>query len=95
MNSGAPPWTQGALDRVPCPNCGKQCNFTNLESQKLLDTGHRCFCEHCGRSMEVVSIAKVTVVAVRPDLRGRRATATAPVRQIAPRGRIMKAIARR
>lgn len=61
-----PKWTKGTLDRVPCPNCGKICDFRNLESQNLLDTGHRMTCEHCGRVMEVVGIQRLTLVAVRP-----------------------------
>lgn len=60
------PWSQGASDRVPCPSCGKPNSMVELDSQQLLDTGHRVDCMHCHRMMEVVAIRVVKVVAVRP-----------------------------
>ena len=60
-----PPWTHGPLERVPCPHCGKANDFRELHSEQLLDTGHTVSCNYCGRMMEVVRMAVITVVAVR------------------------------
>jgi hypothetical protein len=69
-----PKWTQGSIDRVPCPHCGKPNDFRELEMQQLLDTGHRVICrgenpgEGCGRLMEVAAIRVIKVIAVRPAM---------------------------
>lgn len=62
------PWVHGLVDRVPCPWCGKHNNLAVLQDQRLLDTGHRLFCDQCHRSMEVVAVRQVTLVSVRADL---------------------------
>jgi len=66
-----PKWSQGPLERVPCPHCGKPNDFRELANQQLIDTGHKMICQGsdgqsgCGRSMEVTAIRNITVVAVR------------------------------
>lgn len=73
------PWTQGPVDRVPCPHCNKPLDFRELDGQQLLDTGHEVFCDHCNRSMEVAAIRVVKLIGVRPttnqrsNSRGRQA----------------------
>jgi hypothetical protein len=68
-----PKWTQGTIDRVPCPHCGRANDFRELKGQQLLDTGHEVICrseqagEGCGRMMVVAAIRDVTIVAVRPS----------------------------
>ena len=62
---------QGPIDRVPCPHCGKPNDFRVMKEQQLYDTGHQCFCDHCGRSMEITSIRQVEVVSVRKDPSGK------------------------
>lgn len=62
------PVVRGTLDSVPCPHCGKPNDYRILHEQQLLDTGHLCSCDHCGRMMEVARIAPMIVVSVRePD----------------------------
>lgn len=77
---------QGPLHAVPCPHCGGFNDLREMQAQQLLDTGHRFLCDHCERSMEVLSIRPVTVVVVRksqdlgtigPGGLARRATAPA------------------
>jgi hypothetical protein len=58
--------TQGTVSSVPCPHCGKPMDFRELKNQQLLDTGHKCTCDHCKRLVEVVGIHVVEVVVVRP-----------------------------
>lgn len=60
------PTTMGPLDRVPCPHCQHQNTFVHLDSQQLLDTGHRMSCDGCKRMMEVTNIRVVKFVQVRP-----------------------------
>lgn len=59
------PWLRGTVNAVPCPHCGHKNNFTELESQQLLDTGHEVACDKCHRMMEVCQIALVKVIGVR------------------------------
>jgi len=40
--------------------------MVELDSQQLLDTGHRVDCGHCGRVMEVVGVRVIKAIAVRP-----------------------------
>lgn len=67
-----PKWSQGTVERVPCPHCGRINDFRNLASQQLLDTGHKVTCQGeqpgdgCGLLMEVVGVKVLTVIAVRP-----------------------------
>lgn len=61
----AQPWVSGAANKVPCPSCGKANDFSHLESQRILDTGHVVSCDACGRSMEVTSVRQLTIVSVR------------------------------
>jgi len=56
---------QGPINSVPCPHCGKGNDLREMQAQTLLDTGHKFLCDHCNRSMEVLSIRTVTVVTVR------------------------------
>lgn len=58
--------TQGPVSSVPCPHCGKAMDFRELKNQQLLDTGHRCICDHCDRLVEVVGMQMIEVVVVRP-----------------------------
>jgi predicted RNA-binding Zn-ribbon protein involved in translation (DUF1610 family) len=64
-----PPTTQGRLEAVPCPHCGKTNSFATVASEQLLDTGHEFDCDHCGGMMEVVAITPVTMVKVRKSTR--------------------------
>lgn len=73
MSSNQQPIRKGPIDSVPCPWCGQPNDFRMLAEQQLLDTGHRCFCDHCGMSMEVAAVRPVTIVAVRQDPKGGRA----------------------
>jgi NAD-dependent SIR2 family protein deacetylase len=59
------PTTNGPINAVRCPHCGKNNDFRDMQSQQLLDTGAIADCDHCGRHMEVVSIRPVVVVTVR------------------------------
>lgn len=82
MANQLPPGTsqrtvQGPIHQVPCPHCGKPNDFRTLKGQQLLDTGHCMFCDHCGRSMEVVKIATVEFLVVRRD----------PTNKVAPQRR--------
>jgi predicted RNA-binding Zn-ribbon protein involved in translation (DUF1610 family) len=63
--SRLPPTTQGSIEQVPCPHCGKPNDLRELESQQLLDTGHEIICDHCGRLFDIVGIKHVKVVVVR------------------------------
>lgn len=68
-----PKWTQGTVDRVPCPHCGRPNDFRELDMQQLLDTGHEVTCrgensgDGCGRLMVVAAIKILKVVAVKPS----------------------------
>jgi uncharacterized Zn finger protein len=62
-----PKTTQGQINRVPCPHCGKPQDFRELQQAQLLDTGHQVVCEECGRLQTVTAIRVVTIVVVRPD----------------------------
>ena len=76
--------TSGPINGVRCPHCGKNNDFRMLHDQQLLDTGHKFDCDHCKRLMEVVRIAPVLVVSVRPATG--RATHVNPSRNLpAPR----------
>lgn len=59
------PWVRGTVNEVPCPHCSHKNNFTELDSQQLLDTGHRVACDKCHLMMEVCQIVIVKVVGVR------------------------------
>lgn len=83
-NGTSPKAIQGPIDRVPCPHCGRHNDFRQLKGQQLLDTGHCMFCDHCGRSMEVVRIATVELVVVRQDPTGK----VAPQRVAAARAQL-------
>jgi len=67
-----PKSTQGTVDRVPCPHCGRPNDFRELDTQQLLDTGHRVICrgenagEGCGQLMEVVAVRVFKMLAVKP-----------------------------
>ncbi len=80
-----PKWTQGPVDRVPCPHCGKPKDFRELDSQQLLDTGHEVICrddngEGCGQLMMVAAIRVIKVLAVKP-MRGMPASGQAQARE--------------
>jgi len=62
----------GSIDRVPCPWCGKPNDYRIMQSEQLLDTGNQHFCDHCGYSMEIVSMRTVELVTVRKDPSGKR-----------------------
>lgn len=84
-----PKWTQGPLHSVPCPNCGRTNDFRHLEQQQLLDTGHKILCgldndssrPGCGQSMEVVRVATIKMVAVRPNRGGTVSRNEAPAHE--------------
>lgn len=59
------PTTNGPINAVRCPHCGKPNDFRDLQQQQLLDTGHIAECDHCRRLMEVIRIAPVTIITVR------------------------------
>lgn len=68
-----PPTTKtvtGTINATPCPHCGHACDFRDLNSQQLLDTGNTMQCERCKRIMQVVRIVVVTTVTVRQAGRG-------------------------
>jgi len=54
----------GAIDKVPCPHCGKPNNFRHLQDQQLLDTGNTASCDHCGGNMKILRILPVTMITV-------------------------------
>lgn len=67
--------TQGPIDRVPCPWCGKGNDFRIMASEQLVDTGNEHFCDHCGYSMEIVAMRTVELIAVKKNPKGGRAPA--------------------
>lgn len=94
---GANATVQGTIDRVPCPHCSKPSDLRDLQSQQLLDTGHKLSCDHCHRMMEVTAIRTLTVVAVRrcagmaKDAQGRPQYAQ---QQLPPQGGILGGVKR-
>lgn len=58
-----PPITQGAVNRVPCPACGKPNNF--LGHAEVLETGNIFKCDHCKSPMEVAGVKMVKLVMLR------------------------------
>ena len=70
---GQSPTTNGTIDAVRCPHCGKPNDFRVLQEQQLLDTGHEVECDHCHHLMEVAAIRPVTVITVRKEQQRRRA----------------------
>jgi hypothetical protein len=58
------PQTNGPIDRVPCPHCGKNNDFRELQMQQIMDTGSDVGCDHCERKMRIAAIRTVTFVAV-------------------------------
>jgi hypothetical protein len=75
------PTTNGTINSVRCPLCGKPNDFRDIQSQQLLDTGNVVDCDHCHQLMEIVAIRPMTVVTVRQASRGARVTR---VRQVGP-----------
>lgn len=61
-----PPTTQGPIEAVPCPHCGKANDFRPAQEQQLLDTGSTYVCDSCGRVMQAVGVRNVVMVTVRP-----------------------------
>ena len=59
------PTTNGPINAVRCPRCGKTNDFRDMQSQQLLDTGVIVDCDACGGHMEVVAIRPITIVTVR------------------------------
>ncbi len=58
-----PPMTQGPIDRVPCPHCGKPNNFRRVD--EMLEPGNKFNCDHCKQVMQICGIKDVRFVAVR------------------------------
>ena len=58
-----PPMTQGPIDKVPCPHCGKHNNFRRVD--EMLENGNRFQCDFCKQVMEICGIRDVRFVAVR------------------------------
>ena len=56
--------TNGPIDRVPCPHCGKNNDFRELQSQQIMDTSSDVSCDFCGRQMRIAAIRTVTFLAV-------------------------------
>lgn len=73
--------SNGPVNGVKCPHCGKPNDFRVLHDQQLLDTGHKVSCDHCKQIMEVTRIAPVLVVTVRQAVAGERPR---PRGQLAP-----------
>ncbi len=61
------PQTHGPIESVPCPHCGKRLDFRDLQSQQLLDTGHKIICDHCHRVVIVAALRQITLVALQPS----------------------------
>jgi len=67
--------TKGPIHAVPCPNCGKTNNFSELdhtltESDQSLGQddpggGNKYSCDHCAGLMRVVAVQRVTFLTVR------------------------------
>jgi hypothetical protein len=90
-----PPTTNGPVNAVQCPHCGRPNDLRELDSQNLLDTGSEIVCSplegqrdtgHCGRVFVVVAIQIVKAVVVRPSSRpARHAQASAqPAQAVSP-----------
>lgn len=60
------PTTQGTVERMPCPHCGKPNDFRELDNQQCLDTGHKMSCDWCHHRMEITMIRVVKFVQARP-----------------------------
>lgn len=58
----AAPTTFGPSDAVPCPWCKKPNEFEHED--ELLEVGAEANCDACGKPFRVVSIARVTRVAL-------------------------------
>lgn len=58
-----PPTTQGPIDRVPCPHCGKPNNFKG--HYEMLDPGNVFACDHCKNPMQVAGVRDVKVILLR------------------------------
>lgn len=80
-----PPTTNGIINQVRCPHCGKPNDFRDLQSEQLLDTGAVTDCDHCKRLMEVVRIQPMIVVTVRAASNSAAITRIAHPRGPAPR----------
>lgn len=87
-------FTQGTMDRVPCPHCGKPNDFRPLADQQLIDTGHEFFCDHCDNSMIVTSTRDVKLIAVMKNPSGRRAPMTQQQQQQARQRQALAGAAR-
>jgi hypothetical protein len=90
---GLPPTTNGPIEAVRCPHCGKPNDMRILQQQQLLDTGHDVECDHCNRIMEVVGMRQVTVIVVRKS--GRRPGQAAPAQHARPATTLSPAQTRR
>lgn len=65
-----PPMTQGPIDRVPCPHCGKANNFKRVD--EMLENGNTFKCDFCKQPMEICGVRDVRFVAVRKPGTGRQ-----------------------
>jgi hypothetical protein len=69
-----PQVTQGPIDRVPCPWCGRALDFrAHADSDggsagwgSTLETGASADCDHCGRTSKIVASEKIHVIRLAP-----------------------------
>jgi hypothetical protein len=57
--------TNGPINSVACPHCGKRNDFRTLQEEQLLDTGAVVNCDFCQRLQEVVRVQPIVLVTVR------------------------------
>ena len=61
----------GPIHSVKCPHCSQGNDFREIEEELAINSdasgssSQKVECDHCHRNMEVVQIAKVTMVSVR------------------------------
>lgn len=80
-----PPTTNGPVNAVTCPHCGKTNDLRALQEQQILDTASQIECDHCHRIYEVVRMAPVLVVTVRRPVRAAQTVLTSQgVRRVSP-----------
>jgi NAD-dependent SIR2 family protein deacetylase len=63
------PQSQGPIDRVPCPHCGKANNFRRVD--EMLEVGNVFGCDHCKKPMQIAGVKDIRIVAVRKPGAGR------------------------
>lgn len=70
--------TQGPIEKVPCPWCGKENDCRVLADGEAgedrvsgwgsqgLEQGATIDCDHCGRFSKVIGMRKITIIRLQP-----------------------------